>query len=267
MTAAQFENFVESLPEQYRAQARGAGKREVIEQLVTIKGLAQEAKRRKIDQTPQYKTQSAFQTENLLAGLLFRELSATLKVDDAALHKHYDDHKADYEKVKARHILIRFQGSPVPVGTKKDLTDAEALEKTKALRARIVAGEDFAAIAKAESDDTQSGANGGDLDEFGHGQMVGPFDQAAFSQKTGEVGEPVKSQFGYHLILVEKHETKSFEQMKPELEKQLAPDLVSKEVVRLKEQTPVTIDDAYFGPAPAPAAPPAASPATPPPPK
>ena len=254
MTAAQFEAFVETLPDQYKAQARGPGKREMVEQLVTIKGLAQEARRRKIDQTAQYKAQQAFQAENLLAGLLFRDLSATVKVSEADARKQYDEHKADYERVKARHILIRFKGSVVPTGGKKELTDEEALEKTKALRARIVAGEDFGAIAKAESDDTQSGANGGDLDEVAHGQMVAPFDQAAFAQKPGEVGEPVKTQFGYHLILVEKHETKSFEEMRPEIEKQLGPDLVTQAVVKLKSQTATQIDDAYFGPA-APAAP------------
>ena len=254
MTAAQFESFVEALPEQYRAQAKGSGKREMAEQLVTIKGLAQEARRRKLDQTAQYKAQQAFQAENLLAGLLFRELSASLKVSDADVRKQYDEHKADYERVKTRHILVRFKGSAVPTGGKKELSDEEALEKAKALRARILAGEDFAAVAKAESDDTQSGANGGDLDEVGHGQMVAPFDEAAFSQKPGQVGEPVKTQFGYHLILVEKHETKSFEEMRPEIEKQLTPDLVTKAVVKLKNQTASQIDDAYFGP-PAPAAP------------
>jgi peptidyl-prolyl cis-trans isomerase C len=258
MTAAQYEAFVDALPEQYKTQAKGPGKREVVEQLVTVKGLAQEARRRKLDQGPQFKAQQAFQTENLLAGLLFRELSASLKVDEADARKHYDEHKADYERVKARHILIRFKGSVVPIGPgKKDLTDEEALEKAKALRVRILAGEDFGAIAKAESDDTASGANGGDLDEFGHGQMVGPFDQAAFAQKPGQVGEPVKTQFGYHLILVDKHEAKSFEEMRPEIEKQLTPDLVTQAVVKLKSQTTVQIDDAYFGPA-APTPPPPA---------
>jgi len=249
MTAAQFEAFVETLPDQYRAQAKGSGKREVVEQLVTLKGLAQEARRRKIDQSTQYKTQQSFQAENLLAGLLVRELASSVKVGDADVRKYYDDHKADYEKVKTRHILIRFKGSPVPDGGKKELTEDEALAKAKALRARIVAGEDFAALAKAESDDTQTGMNGGDLDEFGHGQMVPAYDQAAFAQKPGQVGEPVKSQFGYHLILVEKHETKSLEAMRPEIEKQLTPDLVTKEIVRVKGQAAAVIDDAYFGPA------------------
>src|SRR5262249_19134307 len=152
---------------------------------------------------------------------------------------------------------IRFQGSPVPAGEKKDLTEEEALAKTNALRARIVAGEDFATIAKAESDDTGSGAKGGDLDFFGHGQMVPPFEQAAFAQKVGEIGEPVKSQFGYHLILVEKHETKSFDEMRPEIEKRLGPEMAQKAIEKLKSETKVQIDDAFFGPGQAQTPPPA----------
>src|SRR4030095_104336 len=95
-----------------------------------------------------------------------------MKPAEADGQKYYDAHKGEYEKIKARHILIRFKGSPVPAGEKKDLTEEEALAKTKALRARIVGGEDFATIAKAESDDTGSGAAGGSLDFFGPGQMV-----------------------------------------------------------------------------------------------
>src|SRR5439155_26888750 len=119
----------------------------------------------------------------------------------------------------------------------------------KALRARIVAGEDFATIAKAESDDTESGSSGGDLNFFGHGQMVPAFEQVAFAQKVGDLSEPVKSQFGYHLILVEKHETKSFDEMRPEIEKQLGPEMAQKAIEKLKSQTKVQIDDAFFGPA------------------
>jgi peptidyl-prolyl cis-trans isomerase C len=249
MTAAQFEEFIAGLPPQYRAAARGAAKRQLVDQLVGMKILVQEARRRKLDQNPAFKAQLAFTTESLLAGTLFNELQTNAKASEADSRKYFDDHKAEYERVKARHILIRFKGSPVPAGDKKDLTEEEALEKIKALRARIVAGEDFAAIAKAESDDKGSGANGGDLDFFGHGQMTPPFEQAAFALPVGKVSDPVKTQFGYHLIEVQKHETKSFEEVRPEIEKKLGPELAQKAIEKLKSQTPVQIDDAFFGPA------------------
>lgn len=248
MTVGQYNQLIDALPEQYQATARSAGKRQVVEQLINLKAMAQEARRRKLDQDPGYKAQVAFQSENILASVLFREMSANLKIEDADVQKYYDEHKREYERVKARHILIRMKGSPAPAGGKKELTDEEALEKAKALRARIVAGEDFATIAKAESDDTGSGANGGDLNFFSHGQMVPPFEKAAFAQPVGQVGEPVKSQFGYHLILVEKHESRTLDEVRPEIEKKLRPELAKQAVENLRKNTPVKVDDSFFGP-------------------
>ncbi len=71
-----------------------------------------------------------------------------------------------------------------------------------AVRILLERGDDFAKLAKEKSKDTGSGANGGDLGWFGKGAMVAEFEQAAFSQKIGEIGEVVKSQFGYHIIQV-----------------------------------------------------------------
>jgi peptidyl-prolyl cis-trans isomerase C len=247
MTAAQWEDFLSGFPAQLQAAAKGPGKRQVVEQLVSMKVLAQESRRRKMDQNPAFKAQLAMQTENLLAGTLYRELAENTKVTEADGRKYYDEHKNEYERVKARHILIRFKGSAVPAGDKKELSEEEALEKVKAIRARLAGGEDFAAIAKAESDDTGSGENGGDLNFFSRGQMVGPFDQAAFSLPEGQLSEPVKTQFGYHLILVEKHETKSYEEVLPEIEKKLGPELTQKAIDDLRAKTAVTIDEAFFG--------------------
>lgn len=87
-------------------------------------------------------------------------------------------------QVRASHILLN--------------TEEEAL---KALE-RINNGEDFAEVAKELSIDTVSGANGGDLDYFNYAKMVQPFSEAAFSMEVGEVSQPVKSDFGYHIIKV-----------------------------------------------------------------
>jgi len=248
ITAGDFDKLIESLPEQFRTAAKGPGKRQVAEQLITMKSLAQEARKRKLDQDASYKTQLAFQAENLLAGALYRDLSAKLKVEDADVRKYYDGHKNEYERVKARHILVRFKGSAVPTA-KADLTEEEALTKAKALRARLSAGEDFATLAKAESDDTGSGNMGGDLNFFGHGQMVPQFEQAAFAAPVGQVTEPVKTQFGYHLILVEKHEVKTFDEVRPEIENKIRPEIAKKAVDDLRKNTTVDIDEAFFGPA------------------
>ncbi|RIK44042.1 MAG: hypothetical protein DCC55_03785 [Chloroflexi bacterium] len=87
----------------------------------------------------------------------------------------------------------------------EDLTstaEAEALALAQELRSRLLAGEDFSALAQEYSDDPSNAGNGGDLGWFGRGQMVPEFDEVAFSLPLNEVSEPVKTQFGYHLIEV-----------------------------------------------------------------
>lgn len=83
----------------------------------------------------------------------------------------------------------------------KEADDAGAKAKLEAIRERILKGEDFAALAR-ENSDCPSGTRGGDLGEFGKGQMVPEFEKAAFEQKVGEVGPLVKTNFGYHIIKV-----------------------------------------------------------------
>ena len=253
MTAAEFDQLIDALPEQVRVAARGPNKRQFAEQVVRIKILSQEAHKRKLDETPAVQHQIELQKDNLLANALFQDMTANVKVDDATEHQYFEEHKADYETVHSRHILIRMKGSPLAQRAgKQELTEEEALAKAQELRKKILAGGDFAALAKTESDDATSGANGGDLGSFKHGQMVAEFDQAAFNLPVGQVSEPVKTRYGYHLIKVEQHDTKSFDEVKSELEKKMRPELARSAVENLRRQTPVILDDAFFGPAPVP---------------
>ncbi len=260
LTYAQFQAIIDTLPEQYRASARGPVRTQFAQSLVRAIVLADEAKRRKIDQTDAFRSALAFQTQNILAGMAAEQIQKEAKVDDAAVHAYYYAHKAEFEQVHARHILIRMQGSPVPVRPgQKDLTDAEALAKAQDLRKKIQEGADFGTLAIQESDDTGSGAKGGDLGVFHHQQMVPAFEQAAFALKPGELSEPVKTQFGYHLIKVESHENKTFDEVRPDLEKRMKPELTQKAMEDLVKKATVTLDPELFAaPAPSPAVPAAA---------
>lgn len=248
MTKAEFERFVAALPEQVRASASGPNKRKFAEQVVELKSLAYEARRRKLDESPEVKQRIELQTENVLASELFSKLNAGVKVDEAAGRAYYDSHKQEFEEATARHILIRFKGSPVPLKTgAKELTEEEALAKAKELREKIEKGADFAEIAKAESDDTGSGANGGSLGTFTRGRMVPVFEQAAFSLPVGQLSEPLKSQFGYHIIQVQDRKSKTFEDVKSQIEERLKPEMARKAVEDVRKSVPSMIDDAYFG--------------------
>jgi len=250
LTAADYEELIKSLPPQYQTYAKGPGKRAFAEQLIQLKILSADAVKDKLDQDPKVQAQLNFSRQNVLAALMFQNIQDSVKVDDAAIQKYYDAHKSDYDTVKASHILIRVKGAPMPaVPGKPELTDEEALAKAKAIRARVVGGEDFATVAKAESDDSGSGAKGGDLGEFKHGMMVPPFEQAAFAAKVGEITEPVKSPFGYHIIKVESHTTKSLAEAKPDIIAKLKPEMARQEVEARRKAAKVDIDDSYFGPA------------------
>jgi peptidyl-prolyl cis-trans isomerase C len=248
ITQSQFEQILAGLPEQQQAAAKTpGGRRQLAEQLAELKAMAQEARKQKLDQDPKVQARIALQADQVLAGIIFQGLSNSAP-DEAALKSYYTEHKQDWEEVKARHILIRMQGSRVPLRpNEKDLTDEEALAKTKELRAKIVAGGNFAELAKAESDDTGSGANGGDLGSFTKGRMVPEFETAAFALKIGDTSEPVKTQFGYHLIQVQEHSSKAFDDVRTEVAEKIKPDLAKRGVEEVKKKTTIVYDEAYFG--------------------
>lgn len=248
ITAAELERTLSALPEQMQAAARGPNRRQFAESIVRMKLLAREARKRKLDETPAFQAQLEFQKDNLLAGMLYQDLAGSLKIEEAAARKYYDEHRGEYESVTGSHILVRMQGSAVPLKPdQKDLSEAEALAKAQQLRQRLAAGENFSALAKAESDDTGSAAAGGSLGTFRRGQMVAPFEQAAFAMAPGELSEPVKSQFGYHLIKVEAREAKTFDELRPDLEKKMRPELARQRIERIRKDAEVVLDEGYFG--------------------
>jgi peptidyl-prolyl cis-trans isomerase C len=248
ITKSQFEQIITTLPEQQRAQLQTpAAKKKLAEQLGELMTLAQEGRAQKVDQDPKVKMQIMLQTDQIIAQHVYQELASSAKPEEADLRAYYAAHKEDWEQVKARHILIRMQGSQAPARPgQKDLTDAEALAKATELRAKIVGGASFADIAKAESDDAGTAPSGGELPPFSKGRMVPQFEKAAFAQPIGKVSEPVKSPYGYHLILVEEHTSKAFDDVRIEIEQKIKPELAQKGLENLKKKTPIVLDEAYF---------------------
>jgi peptidyl-prolyl cis-trans isomerase C len=248
ITRSMFQAIIDSMPAQQQAQLTTPdARRSLAEQVAELKVMAQEARMRKLDQSAAVRAKVALQSDQILANAVYQELTAG-NADDAALRAYYAAHKQDWDQVKARHILIRMQGSRVPVREgHKDLTDEEALAKAKEVRAKIVAGAKFEDQAQAESDDTGSGENGGDLGTFGAGQMVPEFDEVVFKAPVGQVTEPIKTAYGYHLILVEERKSKPFEDARGEIEQKIRPEMGQKAIEALKAKTAVVYDEAYFG--------------------
>ena len=137
--------------------------------------------------------------------LLETKLGDRLTVTDEAVRDYYDAHPQEFqepEQVRASHILI----STKPVDPNVDPNEARlvARQGAESLLKQVREGADFAALAKEHSS-CPSSAKGGDLGLFGRGQMVKPFEEAAFAMKVGETSDIVETKFGYHIIRVTEH--------------------------------------------------------------
>ncbi|MBU5614529.1 peptidylprolyl isomerase [Geomonas azotofigens] len=162
--------------------------------------------------------------------------AAKVQVSDAEAQKFYQDNLAKYftrpENARASHILVKVD----PKGSAEE--KAKAKEKAEALLKRVKGGEDFAAVAKAESG-CPSATVGGDLGTFGRGQMVPPFEKAVFDLKPGEISQVVESQFGFHIIkLAERHEASkvSYDEAKAKIFEYLKAEKVRQQVTAFVEE-------------------------------
>lgn len=133
---------------------------------------------------------------------LLKSKAGEAEISDEEVKKFYEENAGRFdmpESVTASHILITTDPED------DDAAKAGKKAKIEALRQQIIDGADFAELAM-ENSDCPSKARGGDLGTFGRGQMVPPFEGAAFTQEIGKVGDVVETQFGYHLILVAKRD-------------------------------------------------------------
>ena len=168
------------------------------------------------------------------AELSVTRLAAAIKIDDSAVKKHYDDAPRRYSKPGSRsasHILL-----PLVEG-------AAGEEAVRAKAARLVSeargGADFAELARTYSKDAGSATRGGDLGVIQKGAMVPPFEKAVFALSAGEISEPVKTEFGYHVIKVtrvSKTEAIPFEEVREDIATALRRRGGEAEFVQLAEQ-------------------------------
>lgn len=171
----------------------GTRRLHTLRALITVWALAEEAMQEGMDQTVEFKTrlelmrlsalQEAFVSAKLAGKVTEEDVKARYEIEMTTLPKE--------EEVRASHILV----------------DSE--DEAKKVIARLDGGEDFATLAQEKSTDGSSAASGGDLNYFGKGQMVEPFENAAFALTVGEYSkQPVESPFGWHIIKLADRRTK-----------------------------------------------------------
>ncbi len=248
LNAGQIDQILDAYPENQRVFVNGPGRALFIDQLVRVLLLSQEGKRRKLDQTDLYRNQLAYSSAGILTTHTDEDIRKNVKIDDAMLQGYLRAHPLDYMQLRASHILVRMKDSPLPLlPGQPDLTETEALAKAQEIRKKIVEGADFAQLAGAESSDMVSRVNGGDVGFFKRGQMLPSFEEVAFALKAGEISQPVKTSLGYELIRLEEVKpVKSFDELRPELDRNLRNELARKYVQDLKALTRIEIDPEFL---------------------
>ncbi len=132
-----------------------------------------------------------------------QKIADAVNVTDAEVKKYYDENPKDFllpERVRASHILLSTR--PTDPNVDPNQLKVQAKKKAEELLQKAKSGADFAALAKENSEDPGTKAQGGDLGLFPRGQMVKPFEDAAFALQAGEISNIVETQFGYHIIKV-----------------------------------------------------------------
>ena len=259
LTAGQFDSFLAGLPAQDQAQIRmnADAKRQIADHLIKMKALQREAERRKLDEDPKVQEQIDTVRKQLEAQievsrmqLLAQALVNTLRGDEATDKAYFEEHKDEFGKVQARHILVSTRGSNDPKNPKPPLSDAEAKKKADEIRARLEKGEDFAAVAKAESDDPGGKETGGSytFGRVGEQRMVPAFEKAAYALKENEISQPVKTQFGYHVIQLQKRLPATYEEVKAAIGQHRLESFIKE----LTGGGDPKFDDAFFTAAPPP---------------
>lgn len=186
----------------------------VIGELVHQELLLLDAKKKHYDQEEDFKEALSLTKDNLLKSYAFSKTLEGIDVTEEEAREFFEENKnifASKDSVNASHILLATE------------------EEAKEIKDKLDQGEDFSELAKKHST-CPSKDNGGNLGTFQPGQMVKAFDEAVFSMEVGEISEPVKTEFGYHLIKLHsknKGYQKKFEDVK---------DQCMQEALRLKQQ-------------------------------
>jgi peptidyl-prolyl cis-trans isomerase C len=249
--------------EDFSNELRGAPPDVKREQLITyltdVIIVSQAAEKKNLGDSAEFKRRQAFLRNKLLMGALLQQRSKEAATEEE-MHKVYDDaikQASNEEEVRARHILV------------------ETEDEAKAIVEQLKGGADFATLAKEKSKDPGSAQNGGDLDFMGKSELVPEFADVAFKMFPGQTSNPVKTQFGWHVIKLEEKRTRQpppYDQLKDRIEafvmRKAQTELVTQlrqtaKVERLdKPASPATPAPGAAAPAPG-AAPPPAAPETP----
>jgi parvulin-like peptidyl-prolyl isomerase len=206
-----FDNFLQSNP-QFQQRAQGPQREQFRKQYGEFKVVADLARKENLDDDSLTKLGILLDSSQILQNAYLNDVGqkAGTLISGKEVERYYNEHIADFEEVRVRHILITKE--PLPKEDEADrkrkgkpvvLTAAQARRKAQAILVRARRGENFARLARLYSDDPGSNNKGGEYDFFSRGRMVPEFENAAFALKPGQISDIVESPFGLHIIKLE----------------------------------------------------------------
>ena len=244
ITEGEFNAFAQSAPAQQRAFLSGSaeGRRLLANEIVKLKALEQEAARLGVENDPDVRGQIEMTNAQIVASRALEKLVSD-KVNQYV--------NAEFQKEKAstivlRHIVIAYAGGQLPPRDGSAPGAEEAFRKATALTARLRGGADFAATARAESDDQQSAMNGGSLGATRREMLPAEIASIVGNLKPGQISDPVRTPYGMHIFRLDEP---SLEEMRPALMRGAQQRAVAETLTQLQEKAKVDLDPTFFPPA------------------
>ena len=254
VTEGEFNAFVQQAPEQMQAfYASPDGRRTLAEQLVKLKSLEQEGRRLGVEADPEAASRIEMARANIIAAYTLQKLIP--QPNDQTLRAEFEKQRKNYDTVQLSHIVIAYLGGTIPPKTGAPPTEADAMKKAQGIEAKLRNGADFAQVARAESDDVNSGSEGGRLGEVSPSALPPEVQSAVANLKPQQVSQPVKSPYGIHIFKSGAHTSRGYEQMKATFVAKLQRDAAEATLSRLQKSAKVELDPKFFPPETSPAAP------------
>jgi len=261
VTARQLQQLRDGAPQEFQAAARQSN-RAFLKAVAGLLVLSKLAEQDKLHEKSPLKEQLAFFRMNLLANSFIAGISQKSNVTQPELQDYYIKNLDNYQEAQVRAIYIAFSSSPSSAPAdpkaKKPLTESQAKVKAEGLVAQLRKGGDFAALAKAHSDDSVSAEKGGDLGGIKRNSTGLPAEvrSTVFGLKPGEVSDPLRQPAGFYIFRLEKIATTPYEEVAGTIAQTVQVAKVQAELNRILTTISITHDnEAFFNESPAPPAP------------
>lgn len=248
ITARQALDLLNLLPPEQRKNVSNL--QALIQQLYMVTDLAKKAEAEKLDQQSPVKQQLEWGRDTVLAQAYVSKLSKDSNKGPADPHQYYDSHKQEFDRASVSGIVVAFNppGTPASAGGPAR-TEDQAKQKADDIEKKLKGGAEFAAVARTDSDDSQSAPRGGELGTLSAATPNVPQDMkdVIFNKlQPGQISDPVRGPNAFYILKVNSRNQESFDQARSSIEQQLKADQERSTTQQVVSQYKLQVDDQNF---------------------